>query len=95
MSTEHDFTVSSPQYKWLENDLMSVNHEEKWIIFAGHRYFRKRNFTEISRPLYSSADEPSEYPAMEQIRNILEPLLTKYDVDLALVSILTFFSTNF
>ncbi len=37
ISTEHNFSVGSEQYNWFENDLRSVNHEEKWIIVGGHR----------------------------------------------------------
>ena len=39
MSTEHNFTQGSPQYKFLENHLASVNRTlTPWLIFGGHRY---------------------------------------------------------
>jgi acid phosphatase type 7 len=38
MSTEHDYTVGSEQYLWLEADLAGVNRTiTPWIIFGGHR----------------------------------------------------------
>ena len=38
MSTEHDFTPGSRQYKWLENDLMKVDRKKTpWVMIGGHR----------------------------------------------------------
>ena len=38
MSTEHDYSPGSRQYKWLDNDLSSVNRKiTPWVIIAGHR----------------------------------------------------------
>jgi hypothetical protein len=37
ISSEHDFTIGSEQYKWIEADLATVDHSQKWIIFSGHR----------------------------------------------------------
>ena len=38
MSTEHNFTVGSRQYAWLENDLRNVNRTmTPWVILSGHR----------------------------------------------------------
>ena len=38
MSTEHNFTIGSPQYLFLEADLLSVNRDiTPWIVFVGHR----------------------------------------------------------
>ena len=72
MSSEHNFTIESPQYQWLEQDLKYVNHSEKWIIFAGHR------------PLYSSTTYSApELEVNENMKMHLEPLLLKYNVDLA------------
>ncbi|KAJ0980922.1 hypothetical protein J5N97_009177 [Dioscorea zingiberensis] len=45
MSTEHDWTENSEQYKWMKNDLASVDRSRTpWVIFAGHR------------PMYSSQE---------------------------------------
>eukprot|EP01133_Synstelium_polycarpum_P003997 gene3997-4627_t len=44
MSAEHDFTVGSPQYQWIESELKAVDRSKTpFVIFAGHR------------PMYSSA----------------------------------------
>lgn len=38
MSTEHDYSPGSRQYKWLENDLRNVNRSlTPWVIIGGHR----------------------------------------------------------
>ena len=38
ISTEHNYTIGSDQWLWLEKDLKSVNREvTPWIIFGGHR----------------------------------------------------------
>lgn len=38
MNTEYDFSRGSPQYKFLEEDLASVDRTvTPWIIFGGHR----------------------------------------------------------
>ncbi|KAK3704751.1 hypothetical protein QZH41_009742, partial [Actinostola sp. cb2023] len=43
ISTEHDFSPSSPQYKWIEKDLRNVNRSvTPWVLISGHR------------PMYSS-----------------------------------------
>lgn len=38
MSTEHDFTVGSPQYTYIKSHLSSVDRSKTpWLVFAGHR----------------------------------------------------------
>lgn len=38
-STEHNFTVGSPQYEFIEADLAKVDRSTTpWVIVAGHRY---------------------------------------------------------
>ncbi len=38
MSTEHNFTIGSPQYLFLHNDLYNVDRSvTPWIVFTGHR----------------------------------------------------------
>lgn len=71
MSTEHDFTVGSPQYSDLVRYLAAVDREvTPWVVFTGHR------------PMYIS----SAYPSDEHIplTTHIEPLLIQYGVDLAL-----------
>jgi acid phosphatase type 7 len=71
MSTEiqyHDFTPSSPQYKWLEYDLQRAVANRKnvpWIMFQGHK------------PIYDMSTN------INVIRRNIEPLLMKYKVDIA------------
>ena len=38
MSTEHNFTQGSPQYKFLDQHMQGVDRSKTpWLIFAGHR----------------------------------------------------------
>jgi hypothetical protein len=67
MSTEHNFTVGSPQYNFLVQDLASVDRSvTPFVIFSGHR------------PMYSSM---GDWPP---VRDILEPVVVKYGVNLCL-----------
>ncbi|XP_022157882.1 nucleotide pyrophosphatase/phosphodiesterase-like [Momordica charantia] len=72
ISTEHDFSINSPQYEWMKNDMASVDRSKTpWLIFTGHR------------PMYSSVDGiiPSVDPRFVVA---IEPLLLQNKVDLAL-----------
>jgi hypothetical protein len=71
MSTEHDFTDSSIQHEWLENDLKSVNRSKTpWVVFTGHR------------PMYCSevhsATVNGTYLMSKFLRKHIEPLLHRY-----------------
>ena len=72
-STEHDFLHSSPQYKWLENDLSSVDRARTpWIIVGSQR------------PMYASeTDEPDDFIKL-MLQVYLEPLFYRFHVDLNL-----------
>jgi hypothetical protein len=75
MSTEHDYTIGSEQYLWLENDLKSVDRTvTPWLIFGGHR------------AMYLNSDyggsETSDITVMDKMILNLEPLLYKYRVNL-------------
>ena len=87
MSSEHNFTEGSEQYKWLEQDLSSVDRKNQWILFFGHRYLKFINpntrMNYFYRPGYSSSNQTNEFPVNNRIREILEPLLLKYKVDVA------------
>eukprot|EP01031_Cornospumella_fuschlensis_P010169 gene10169-12470_t len=38
ISTEHPYTIGSPQYLWLESDLKAIDRTRTpWVIFGGHR----------------------------------------------------------
>ncbi|KAE8648459.1 nucleotide pyrophosphatase/phosphodiesterase-like [Cucumis sativus] len=72
ISTEHNFSINSPQYEWMKSDMASVNRSRTpWLIFMGHR------------PMYSSIRSipPSVDPYFV---DEVEPLLLQYQVDLAL-----------
>ena len=72
LSTEHDFSPGSPQYKWLENDLRHVNRTETpWLFVGGHR------------AMYSSEKEHDDYVVAEHMQTLFEDLLYKYKVDIA------------
>eukprot|EP00744_Colponema_vietnamica_P002168 GILI01003467.1.p1 GENE.GILI01003467.1~~GILI01003467.1.p1 ORF type:complete len:517 (+),score=158.39 GILI01003467.1:27-1553(+) len=71
MSTEHDFAQGSEQFKWLLNDLASVDRSRTpWVIFSGHR------------PMYSSNEAKED--TSERLRKEIEPMLISTKVDLAL-----------
>ena len=73
MSTEHDFTPGSHQYKWLEQDLQSVDRNSTpWLILVGHR------------PMYSSLKIYLDHIVSVHIRESLEELLHRYRVDVML-----------
>lgn len=75
ISTEHNYTIGSAQYLWLENDLGSVDRSvTPWIIFGGHR------------AMYINSDYggavTSDIVVMETMIANLEPLLFKYRVNI-------------
>ena len=72
-STEHNFTLGSPQYQWLLNDLKSVDRTvTPWLILIGHR------------PMYSSEKYPSDYRVTLGMQEALEDMTFDYQVDVAL-----------
>lgn len=74
ISTEHDFTIGSAQYNWLENDLKSVDRTKTpWVIFGGHRamYLNSNYGGSVSSDIVVSDS---------MILN-LEPLLFQYRVN--------------
>jgi hypothetical protein len=76
MSTESNFTIGSPQWNFLKNDLASVNRTKTpWLIFTGHR------------GMYVDSDltgyQNSDVEVMELLQANIEPLLYEYQVNLA------------
>lgn len=79
------------QYKWLENDLASVDRKRTpWVILTGHRpmYVRYKYFIiKISHNFSSEncTDDPtaSDYIVAIHMQESFEDLLYKYRVDLA------------
>jgi hypothetical protein len=75
MSTEHDYTIGSAQYLWIESDLKGVDRSiTPWIIFGGHR------------AMYINSDyggaASSDLTVMANLIDNIEPLLFKYRVNL-------------
>lgn len=75
MSTEHDFSVGSEQYQWLENDLKNVDRvKTPWVIFGGHRaMYLNSNY---------GGGVSSDIVVMDNLIANLEPLLYKYRVNI-------------
>lgn len=87
MSTEHNYTIGSKQYQWIENDLRTVDRTKTpWIIFSGHR------------PMYVDSDScclnyndddcatcytGTDVSDMQRLQANVEPLLRQYQVNLA------------
>jgi len=77
-SAEHDFTEGSQQYEFMQKDLKSVDRERTpWVIIAAHR------------PIYCTSIGCSLYDNHRQymdtsLRKSVEPLMTKYKVDVGL-----------
>lgn len=68
ISTEHDWSRNSEQYRWMSNDMASVNRSRTpWLIFTGHR------------PMYSSCGSVDPTFVLT-----VEPLLVGNKVDLVL-----------
>jgi hypothetical protein len=74
LSSEHDLSSTSRQYRWLERDLRSVNRlKTPWVII------------EIHRPLYNSFNLPDGQNVVGiAMREEIELLLMEYSVDLVL-----------
>jgi hypothetical protein len=72
MSSEHDWTVNSTQYNWLQADLAAVNRSvTPWVVMTAHRM------------MYSSQSDQDVGPAL--MRAQLEPLVIEHRVNLFLV----------
>lgn len=72
LSSEHNCTEGSPQYKFLESDLEGVDRKKTpWV------------FVEFHRPMYNREDSAS-YEIALGMQSEFEPILLKYEVDLVL-----------
>ncbi|XP_057818701.1 probable inactive purple acid phosphatase 27 [Cryptomeria japonica] len=77
ISTENNWTENSEQYKWMKQDLNSVDRNiTPWLIFCGHRPMYTTGNTGLSELIRSPVDP--------DFVRIVEPLLLQYQVDLAL-----------
>jgi len=76
LSSEHDYTPSSEQWCWLEKTLRETDrHAFPWLVVTSHR------------SLYNSQNRPEDQVQQvvsEKMRELLEPLLLKYKVNLVL-----------
>jgi acid phosphatase type 7 len=74
ISTEHNFTIGSPQWIWLKNDLANVDRAvTPWIIFGGHRAMYVNSWFNIG--------ESSDVNVAAMLQSNIEPLLYEYKVD--------------
>lgn len=76
-STEHKFHKGSPQHRYIEAALASVDRRRTpWLVFAGHR------------PMYidsiNDAAVTGDQAVARELRRAFEGLLRKYGVDLTL-----------
>jgi hypothetical protein len=87
MSTEHDFSVGSPQHRWIEADLAGVNRSlTPWVVFSGHRPMYvdsnyccgKGTVTDCT-----ACTHGSDVQVMQMLQESVEPLLFQYQVNLA------------
>jgi len=89
MGTEHNYSVDSPQYRWLEEDLRSINRTHTpWVIFSGHRpmYVDSLACCGWGVPDDVCDDICLAYTnvgVMRSLQDNIEPLLQKYRVNLA------------
>ena len=76
MDSEHDWRSGSHQYSWLEADLAAVNRSiTPWVIVTSHRN------------IYSTQEcEEGNYVISTFMRQALDPLFEKYQVNLVLVA---------
>jgi hypothetical protein len=71
LSSEHDMSPDSPQGRWIEKDLSSVDRSvTPWVFVTFHR------------PIYDSETHEGERITTEHLREMVEPVFVKYNVDL-------------
>ncbi len=77
LSSEHDYSIGSEQYLWLESDLASVDRKRiPWIIFCAHRAMYINS--------YYSGSITADIEVMDWMIKNLEPVLLKYKVNIGL-----------
>ncbi|ETO29008.1 hypothetical protein RFI_08119 [Reticulomyxa filosa] len=73
MSTEHDFTQGSTQYKYIVNILESTNRTTfPWIFFTGHR------------PMYVDSTFDGDVTLSQFMVDQLEPLFKQYKISVGM-----------
>mmetsp|Transcript_63507 Transcript_63507/g.160212 ORF Transcript_63507/g.160212 Transcript_63507/m.160212 type:complete len:630 (-) Transcript_63507:223-2112(-) len=77
LSSEHDYMRGSEQWRWLEQTLKDVDRRAfPWLVVTSHRslYNSERN----------ASDQIVDHRVSETMRQMLEPLLVTYKVNLVL-----------
>jgi hypothetical protein len=73
VSSEHDLSLRSQQYQWLQSDLASVNRSlTPWVV------------VEVHRPLYMNQADFDQNSVGIGLRMAFEDLLKEFEVDLVL-----------
>ena len=96
MSSEHDFAPGSVQYKWIEEDLASINRKETpWVILTAHRMMvRLSAFTwqsffshdiRCTSQYTTKKNDLADLTVSRHFRELMEPLLHTYKVNLMMV----------
>lgn len=85
MNTEVDFSPSSPQGKWLERELSSVDRTQTpWVILGGHRPgIIDSTDGPDDRDVVPGKRNPSDLSVMDELQRDVWPLLVKYEVNAA------------
>ena len=73
LSSEHDLTPDSAQYRWFEKDLAQIDRKaHPWVVVTTHR------------PAYCSQSEIQDYAVATHIADQIDGLLMKWKVNLFL-----------
>jgi len=78
ISSEHDFTHGSKQFRWIVSDFQKVDRSNTpWLLFASHRPMY------VSSLAHGDGTSDEDQDVAELLQQNLEPLLLKYQVDVA------------
>merc|ERR1719174_843738 len=73
LSSEHDFTIGSPQWQWMVSDLAKVDRSSTpWLVVTSHR------------GMYLASDFDGDTNVAKLLQEHVEPQLLKYGVDIFL-----------
>ncbi|KAL0370890.1 UNVERIFIED_CONTAM: putative inactive purple acid phosphatase 27 [Sesamum angustifolium] len=87
ISTEHNWSVNSEQYEWMNKDMAAVDRTRTpWLIFAGLIHVRRYNFTiTTAQADVHIQSRTAILPSVDSdFVDAVEPLLLANKVDLAL-----------
>lgn len=86
MSTEHNFSMGSEQYLWIENDLRNVDRKiTPWVIFGGHRpvYVNSNLCCKENVTCGTNCYLGSDQGVSTMLQESIEPLLYRFHVNIA------------